>query len=192
MWRNEPSHSQINFHCENRSLNGLLNFSECKSRGQNPSVWKDFYIIEKVLKRRCLQWACMSHLDIWSTNYDQKKGQESNWRFEYWSLKVRNRPNFWACRQRAIYSWKALDQGYNFASDLIKIESLHLKLCAPKIVRVLTVGISRLALGSPETKCHLDVALWRTAENTIRGKVVASPSPGRDESCESEVARGLF
>jgi len=26
--------------------------------------WK-FYIIEKLLKRRCLKWARMTHLDIW-------------------------------------------------------------------------------------------------------------------------------
>ncbi len=33
-------------------------------------------------------------------------------------------------------------------------------------------------------------ASQRGVENTIWGKVVASPSPGRGESCESEVARG--
>jgi hypothetical protein len=31
---------------------------------------------------------------------------------------------------------------------------------------------------SPETKCHLDVALWRGAKYTTRGKVVASPKFG--------------
>jgi len=32
---------------------------------------------------------------------------------------------------------------------------------------------------------------WRVAKNTILGKVVASSSPGRGESSESKVARGL-
>jgi hypothetical protein len=32
------------------------------------------YIIEKLLKRRCLKWARIVHLDIWNTSYDQKKG----------------------------------------------------------------------------------------------------------------------
>jgi hypothetical protein len=42
--------------------------------------------------------------------------------------------------------------------DLIVIEGLHVKLWAPKVVGVLTLGISRLPLGSARTKSHLDVA----------------------------------
>ncbi len=56
-----------------------------------------------------------------------------------------------------LYQWKALDEGYNFASDLIAIEGLYKKLCALKIARVLVVIISGLSLGSPRTKNHLDV-----------------------------------
>jgi hypothetical protein len=33
-------------------------------RGQNPMDWKVFYTIEKLLKRRCLKWVPMTHLDI--------------------------------------------------------------------------------------------------------------------------------
>jgi len=33
-----------------------------------------------------------------------------------------------------------------------------MKLWGPKVARVPAVGISRLPLGSPGTKCHLDVA----------------------------------
>jgi len=36
------------------------------------------YIIEKLLKLRCLKWAYITHLDIWNTSYGQKKGWESN------------------------------------------------------------------------------------------------------------------
>jgi hypothetical protein len=54
--------------------------SHCK--GQNPSPWKILYIIEKLLKLRCLKWARMTHLDIWKTSYGQKKGPESNWQFD--------------------------------------------------------------------------------------------------------------
>jgi hypothetical protein len=53
---------------------------------------------------------------------------------------------------------KTLDEGYNFALDLIVIGSLHKKLCAFKVARVLAIGISGLALKSPRTKSHLDVA----------------------------------
>jgi len=55
--------------------------------------------------------------------------------------------------------WKALDEGYNFALKLISIRGLHTKLRARKVVRIPIVRISRLSLGSPGTKCHLDVGL---------------------------------
>ncbi len=55
------------------------------------------------------------------------------------------------------YRWKALDEGYDFASNVILIEGLHTKLSAPKVVGVITLGISGLSLGSPGTKCHLGV-----------------------------------
>jgi len=34
------------------------------------------YIIEKLLKLRCMKWARIVHLDIWNTSYGQKKGSE--------------------------------------------------------------------------------------------------------------------
>jgi hypothetical protein len=69
-----------------------------------------------------------------------------------------NRPDLGVCRWSATHRWKALNKGYNFALDFIAIEGLHMKLCALKVARVPTVGISRLPLGSPGTKSHLDVA----------------------------------
>jgi hypothetical protein len=63
------------------------------------------------------------------------------------------------CRWLATYCWKALDEGYNFSLDFISIEGLHTKLLGPKVVGVTVVKISRLPLGSPGTKCHLDVSL---------------------------------
>jgi hypothetical protein len=127
-------------------------------RGQNPWPWRFFYIIGNLLKHKCLKWTCIAHLDIWITSYDQKKGRESNCQFDSRPLKVENQPNFFACKQHATYRWKYLNEGYNFASDLISIRGLHAKLCAPKIVGVPVVGISRLPFGSPRTKNHLDVA----------------------------------
>ncbi len=67
-------------------------------------------------------------------------------------LKVGNLLNFLACRWHATYCWKALDEGYNFTSNFISITGLHTKLCAPKVARVPTLGISGLPLGSPRTK----------------------------------------
>jgi len=133
--------------------------SKSDYRGQNPMDWVVLYTIENLLKRRCLKWARITHLDIWNTSYGQKKGHESNWQFDSRPLKVGNRPDFVACKWRARYFWKAFDESYNFASDIISIRGLHAKLWGPKIVRVPTLGISRLLFGSLETKCHVDVGL---------------------------------
>jgi hypothetical protein len=123
-----------------------------------------------------------------------KGGWESNWQFDSWPLKVRNRHDFLMCRWCATYRWKALDKGYNFSLNLISIRGLHAKLWARKIAWVLTVRILKLPFGSPGTKCHLDGASWTSIEYSIRGKVVASPSSGYGESCqicECEFAHGL-
>jgi len=75
------------------------------------------------------------------------------------TTKVGNRPNFLVCKGRATYHWRALNEGYNFSSDLISIGGLHTKLWGPKFTGVPTLAISRLPLGSPGTKSHLDVGL---------------------------------
>jgi len=121
--------------------------------------WRVLYIIGKILKLRCLNWACMIHLNIWNTSYGQKKGRESNWQFDSRPLKVGNHPDFLVCRWRATYHWKALDEGYNFVLDLILIGGLHAKLWAYKVTRNPFVRILRLPLWSYGTKCHLDVSL---------------------------------
>jgi hypothetical protein len=89
-------------------------------QGQNSIAQRVPYINEKRLERRCLKWARMTHLDIWNTSYGQKKGQESNWQFDSWPLKVRNQPNSLMCRWRATYCWKRSRQGLqlSFKPDL--------------------------------------------------------------------------
>jgi hypothetical protein len=119
--------------------------------------WRVLYTIKNLLKRRFLKWACMTHMDIWNTSYDQKKGWESNRQFDSRPLKVKNRLDFLMCRWSMTYHWKVLDKGYNFALDFIWIGGLHTKLWAPKVTRVPIMGILKLPLGRPETKCHLDV-----------------------------------
>ncbi len=158
VWGNEPSHSQVNSHVGSWSLERTPKFSECNFRAQNFFPWKVIYIIGKILKCKCLKWARIAHLDIYNTSYGQKKGRKSNWQFDSRPLKVGNRPDFLACRQHATYYWKALDEGYNFASDLITIRGFHKKLWTFKVARVLVDGILGLPLGSLGTKNHLDVA----------------------------------
>jgi hypothetical protein len=94
----------------------------------------------------------MTHLDTSNTSYGQKKGRESNWQFDSQPLKVKNRLDFLACKWRATYPWKTVDEGYNFDLDLISIGDQHTKLWTPKVAGVLTLGISGLPLGSPHTK----------------------------------------
>jgi hypothetical protein len=131
--------------------------------------WGVLYIIEKLLKHKCLKWAFMTHF-IWNTSYGQKKGWESNWQFDSQPLKVKNRPNLLMCRWRATYRWKALDEGYNFVLNFISIQGLHAKLWAPKVVRVLTLAISRLWFESPKTKCHLDVGFMERHKVYYKGE----------------------
>jgi hypothetical protein len=127
--------------------------SDC--RGPNSMDWQVPYIIEKLLECKFLKWARMIHLDTPNTSYGQKKGRESNWQFDSWPLKVKNRPNFLSFRWCATYHWKSFNECYNFALDLISIRGLHKKLWTPKVVRVVVMGISGLPLGSLRTKWHL-------------------------------------
>jgi len=66
---------------------------ELNSKGKNTLPWGVLYTVGKVLKCRCPKWFRMSHLDIYSPSYGQKKGRESNWQFDSRPLKVRNRPD---------------------------------------------------------------------------------------------------
>jgi hypothetical protein len=153
---------------------------ECEGMNPHTPKWKPldliiFYIIGKLLKRRCLKWARMTHLDIWITSYGQKKRRESNQQFDFRPLKVGNRLDFLACRWRATYHWQTLDKGYNFALGFISFGGLHTKLRGPKVVGVPTLGISGLPFESFGTKCHLDVGLVERHIVYLKGKVVASP-----------------
>jgi hypothetical protein len=85
------------------------------------------------LEPKCLKWAHMTNLDTSNTCYGQNRGQESNCQFDVPPLKVKNRPDFLSCRWRATYRWKKINEGYNFASNLISIRGFHTKLWAPKV-----------------------------------------------------------
>jgi hypothetical protein len=83
--------------------------SKLDCRSQNTWPWGVLYIIGKLSKCKCQKWPHMSHLDICSTSYGKKKGQE--WR----PLKVGNRPDLSVCRWSATHHWKALKESYKFA-----------------------------------------------------------------------------
>jgi hypothetical protein len=91
------------------------------------------------------------------------------------TIKSRTRPDFLICRQGVIYRWKTLDEGYNFAWDLITIKGLQARLWAPKVMGIPVVGISGLPLGSPKTKNHLDVAHVDSCRVYYEGEGVGFP-----------------
>jgi hypothetical protein len=99
-----------------------------------------------------------------------KKGRESNCQFDSRPLKVKNRPNFLACKWRATYCWKDVDKGYNFFLELISIVGLHVEIWAPKVVGVPTLGISRLPLRSLGTKWNLGAGLVAKHKVNCKGE----------------------
>jgi hypothetical protein len=145
---------------ENGSLESLGTPENSKDdcRDQNTSHWGVLYTIGKVLKSRCPKWPLMSHLDICSPSYGQKKGRESNWQFDSRPQKVGNRPAPDLRWGSAIWRWKALDKSYNISSDLVSIGGWGEKLWLSKVPGVQTGIVSGLHFGSPETKSHSDVA----------------------------------
>ncbi len=108
VWGNEPSHPQGVPFWE-LEFRWAPEFSEDDCRGQTSMAWCVPYIIGKLLKFRCLKWARIAHLDIWNTSYSQKKGQKSNWQFDFRPLKVKKWPDFRVCKWRVTYCWKTLD-----------------------------------------------------------------------------------
>jgi len=74
------------------------------------------------------------------------------------------------CKWRATYRWKALNEGYNFALDVIIIRGLYTKVWGSKLARVPTLAISGLPFGNPRTKSHLDVGLVKRHRVYYKGE----------------------
>ncbi len=160
-------------------------------KDQNTSHWGVLGVIEKVLKCRCLNWPRIGHLDIYSSSYGQKKGRESNWQFDSRPLKVGNRPLPDVCNGSATRRWKALDESYNFGSNLVPIRARGEKLWFPKVPGVQTGIVSGLHLGSPKKKSHLDVASVRSCREYYKGEGCGFPRVRAVVSQVSPIARGL-
>jgi hypothetical protein len=141
----------------NLESSGTPAILELDCKGQNTSPWGVLYTVRKISKCRCWKWPCMGHSDICSTSYGQKKGRKSNWQFDSRPQKVENRPDPGVCRRSAIHHWKALEEIYKFALDLVPIRGLSQKLWPPKVLGVQTGTVPGLLLGSPGNKSHLDV-----------------------------------
>jgi hypothetical protein len=143
---------------------------ELELKGKNTLHWGVLGVIGKVLKCRCLNWPCIGHLDICSTSYGQKKGQKSNWQFDSQPLKVGNRPFPDVCSSSATWHWKALEESYNFGSNLVPIRVWGEKLWTLKVPGVQTGTVSGLHLGNPGKKSHLDVASAWSCKEYYKGE----------------------
>jgi hypothetical protein len=103
------------------SPSGFSKTQKTISRVKTPRIEMFFIPLEKALKCRYPKWPHMSHLDICSRSYGQKKGRESNCQFDSRPLKVGNRPTPNVRWGSAIQRWKALDKNYNIGLDLVVI-----------------------------------------------------------------------
>jgi len=132
--------------------------------------WGVLSTVGKVLKSRCRRWPHTSHSYICSISYGRKKGRESNWQFDSRPQKVGNGPDPGVCKWSATHPWKALEESYKFASDLIPIRGLSRELWAPKVPGVQTGIVSGLLLGSPRNKSHLDAGATEQCKEYYMGE----------------------
>jgi hypothetical protein len=100
----------------------------------------------------------------------KRRAGKSNCQFDYWPLKVKNRPDFLVFKWQDTYCLKAIDKGYNFTLNLTLIGGLHTKLWASKVVGVSILRISRLQLGSLKRKWHLGVGLVAKHREYYKGE----------------------
>jgi len=133
-----------------------LECSELDSKAQNTSHWGVLGVIGKVLKRRYRKWPCIGNSDIYSPSYGQKTGRESNWQFDSWPLKVRNRPLPDVALKSAIWSWKAIDESYNIDLGLVPIRVRGEELWPFKVSGVQPRHFRDSISGVP-TKCAIQM-----------------------------------
>jgi hypothetical protein len=139
---------------------GTPECSELDNKAQNTSHWGVLGVIGKVLKRRCIKWPRIGHLDICSPSYGQKKGREPNWQFDSRPLKVGNRPLLDLRIESAIRCWKDLDAGYKFGSDLVAIRRRNRELWALKVPGLRPVQF-RDNFGTPTRESREKMTLGR-------------------------------
>jgi len=147
-----------------------LKNSERDFRGQNSMACRVLYIIGKLLKRKCLKWACITHLDIWNTSYGQKKGRESNCQFDSRLEKFENRPDLLVYRRRATYRWKALDKSITLLQTAPWSEVCSQSYGALKSRESQPTRFWDSHVGVPGEKNHLDVGLVERSRVYYKGE----------------------
>jgi len=181
------SHSQKSGYLKSCGTPEILKF-DC--RGQNTSPWGVFYTIEKVSKCRFQKWPRMSHLDIWSTSYGQKKGRELNYQLPTTKSRESTRPR---CVQRECDT--------PLESSRRELQ-LYFKPCLDR--RSEREVMTSQSPGGP-SRDSFETPLWESRDKKPFGRGCGGvtqrilyggrwwppPSPSCGESSESKVARGL-
>jgi len=176
----------------NLESSGTPAISELNCRGQNTSPWDVFYTVGKALKCRCRKWPRMSHLDICSTSYGQKKGQESNCQFDSRPQKVGNRPDPTVCTGGVRHTvGKLLRRATSLLQTSSQSEVWVGSYELPKSRESQPRQFRDSSLGVPGIKAIWMQVRQSNVENTIWGKVVASPEPKPWWVKWVRVARGL-
>jgi hypothetical protein len=156
--------------------------SETDLRGQNSIACGVLYIIEKLLERRCLKWARIAHLDIWT------------------QVMAKRRAGSQIVSLTPDHKMSGIDPIYLVADDVphtvkklstitttllqtaLRSEVCSQSYAASKSRESRLAGFrdshAGVARESRERKTIWMWAPWRGPEYTIRGKVVASPKSG--------------
>jgi hypothetical protein len=142
-----------------------------------------FIPLKKVLKCRCPKCPCMNHLDICNTSYGRKKGRESNWQFDSWPLKVRNRPDPSVCKWNATHCWKVCFRPHPNQRSEREIMNAH-SLESPNRDNFKT------PLWESWEKVSFGCKCGRKSQRILYGgRWWLPPSPGRGESSESNESK---
>jgi len=154
------------------------------SRGQNTLHWGVLGVIGKVLKCRCLKCPRIGHLDIYTQVMGKRRAGDSR------PLKVGNRPLPDIRIGCETWRWKALEESYNFGSDLVAIWLCSQELWAPK-VSGFQPGQFRDNFGTPTWESREKEPFGCSPGGVAQiilygGRWWLPPSPSHGESCVSK------
>ncbi len=150
--------------------------SESDCKGQNPMDWRFFCTIEKLLKHKCLKWACMIHLEIWNTSYGQKKGWEVIW---LPTIKNQESTQFPCVQVACDIPLESSRRGLQLCFRPHLNQRSTRKVMGPQSRGSPNFGnVGTPILGVPRQNAIWMWALWRGTKYTIRGKMVGSPKSG--------------
>jgi hypothetical protein len=159
----------------NLESSGTPAISELYCRGQNTSPWGVLYTVGKALKFRCRKWPRMSHLDIYNTSYGRKKvgSQTGNLTPDHKKSGIDPiqmyadgvQHTIGKLLRRATSFHKTSSQSEVWAESYELSKSQESK---PRQFRDSSLGVLGI-------KAIWMRVWWSNVENTIWGKVVASP-----------------